>query len=156
MPNAQGPNRTLCRSPRSRLSTDGPRELRPLTRNSTKLDWTSEIEGSILLFLGRIHEKRGCDLVVRAFASVAATEPTLQLVIAGPDQSGWAAQLTASSLGVADRISSARSRNTVLPLDRRCVHEATLGVRRTAHRATTIVPTSSWINVLHDQGPLIS
>lgn len=61
----------------------------------------------ILLFLGRIHEKKGCDLLIQAFASVARAEPALHLVIAGPDQNGWVARLQASALehGVADRIS---------------------------------------------------
>src|SRR5258706_5140390 len=37
----------------------------------------------LLLFLSRIHEKKGCDLLVRAFAELAGTEPTLHLVMAG-------------------------------------------------------------------------
>lgn len=61
----------------------------------------------ILLFLSRIHEKKGCDLLIQAFASAAPAEPLLHLIIAGPDQTGWASQLKnlASGLGVADRIS---------------------------------------------------
>lgn len=37
-----------------------------------------------LLFLGRLHEKKGCDLLLRAFAEVAHQDPALQLVMAGP------------------------------------------------------------------------
>jgi glycosyltransferase involved in cell wall biosynthesis len=61
----------------------------------------------ILLFLSRIHEKKGCDLLVRAFAKVASREPSLHLVVAGPDQTGWVASLQALAQehGVADRIS---------------------------------------------------
>jgi glycosyltransferase involved in cell wall biosynthesis len=60
----------------------------------------------ILLFLSRIHAKKGCDLLVRAFALVAAREPLLHLVIAGPDQTGWltALKALAADRGVADRI----------------------------------------------------
>lgn len=59
-----------------------------------------------LLFLGRIHEKKGCDLLLDAFAKVAATAPDVDLVIAGPDQMGIQAELagrTAQS-GIADRV----------------------------------------------------
>ena len=61
----------------------------------------------IFLFLGRIQEKKGCDLLVRAFARVASLDPTLQLVIAGPDQTGWVSTLTelARGLNIADRVS---------------------------------------------------
>jgi len=61
----------------------------------------------VLLFLGRLHVKKGCDLLIDAFARVAADEPRLHLLMAGPDQqSGWVSQLKAraQALGVADRI----------------------------------------------------
>jgi glycosyltransferase involved in cell wall biosynthesis len=67
----------------------------------------TELRGRrILLFLGRLHEKKGCDLLIQAFAQIASAEPTLRLVMAGPDQTGWSSRLkeTAQHLGVADRI----------------------------------------------------
>lgn len=37
------------------------------------------------LYLGRIHPKKGCDLLVDAFAAIAAQWPDVDLVMAGPD-----------------------------------------------------------------------
>ncbi len=58
------------------------------------------------LYLGRIHVKKGCDLLLKAFARVAETEPDLDLVMAGPDREGYEADLQrlAAELGISDRI----------------------------------------------------
>ncbi len=40
----------------------------------------------ILLFLGRLHPKKGCDILVEAFAVISRHVPDISLVFAGPDQ----------------------------------------------------------------------
>ncbi|MCU1322868.1 MAG: glycosyl transferase group 1 [Acidobacteriaceae bacterium] len=52
------------------------------------------VEGKrFLLFLGRIHRKKGCDMLIDAFVKVAAEDLELHLVMAGPDQQSWSAEL---------------------------------------------------------------
>jgi glycosyltransferase involved in cell wall biosynthesis len=66
-----------------------------------------ELSGKRLaLFMGRIHPKKGCDLLINAFASALAQDSSWRLVVAGPDQVGWQRELTrwAVQLGVASRI----------------------------------------------------
>lgn len=60
----------------------------------------------ILLYLSRIHPKKGCDLLINAFVNVAKVNPNVRLVMAGPDQVGWKKDLEqiADSLGIANRI----------------------------------------------------
>ena len=66
-----------------------------------------ELRGKRLaVFLGRLHLKKGCDLLVQAFAQVLAQDPAWHLVMAGPDQTGWQSELIAMAkkLKIADRI----------------------------------------------------
>jgi glycosyltransferase involved in cell wall biosynthesis len=62
-------------------------------------------ETKIILFLGRLSEKKSPDLLLRAFASISmeAADRSLRLVFAGPDEGGMKARLEqmASQLGVA-------------------------------------------------------
>ncbi|MEQ8968475.1 MAG: glycosyltransferase [Azospirillaceae bacterium] len=59
----------------------------------------------LMLFFGRLHFKKGLDLLVGAFARLAADAPDLHLVIAGPDDGygeevrGWIAER-----GLSDRV----------------------------------------------------
>ena len=59
-----------------------------------------------LLFLGRMHEKKGCELLIEAFARVAGSVPAVDLVMAGPDQAGIQTKLQrlAADLAIAGRV----------------------------------------------------
>ena len=63
-------------------------------------------ERPYLLFLARLHRKKGCDLLLDAFASAASNHPATDLVIAGPDTDGLRRQLEAraAALGIAGRV----------------------------------------------------
>src|SRR5262249_30325796 len=60
----------------------------------------------LIVFLGRLHEKKGIDLLIRAFARHADELPAFDLLIAGPDQVGLQSRLMglARDLNIAQRI----------------------------------------------------
>ena len=60
----------------------------------------------LVLFLARLNEKKGCDLLVEAFAQLASADPRAHLVMAGPDPDhlGNGLRALAQAHGVADRI----------------------------------------------------
>lgn len=60
----------------------------------------------VLLFISRLHRKKGLDLLIEAFGQVAGSDLRLHLVVAGPDQEGLRAGLEsrARTLGIAERI----------------------------------------------------
>ena len=59
-----------------------------------------------LLYLSRIHRKKGCELLIEAYAKVIGADPDWRLVMAGPDATGWRVELEALAerLGVTDRV----------------------------------------------------
>lgn len=57
------------------------------------------------LFLGRLHPKKGCDILLEAFAKLNSPEPA-SLIMAGPDQIGWESDLRrqVARLHLTDRV----------------------------------------------------
>ena len=87
------------------LGTAGPAGD-PAAQEAAFLSRHPELRGKrLLLFLGRIHAKKGCDLLIEAFVRAAA-DPNLRLVMAGPDQAGLVAELArrADALGAQGRV----------------------------------------------------
>lgn len=63
-------------------------------------------ESNYILFLSRIHPKKGIDLLFEAFSRVKDSAGDLKLVVAGPNQVSWASQLKAQAdqLGIASNL----------------------------------------------------
>lgn len=63
----------------------------------------------IVLFLSRLHKKKGCDLLIHSFARAASLEQRLHLVIAGPDEEDLRPKLErlAAECQVRDRVTFA-------------------------------------------------
>lgn len=61
---------------------------------------------NFILFIGRLHKKKGCDLLVQAFAHLYRDHPEIHLVIAGPDEEKLKPELTslATASGIGDRV----------------------------------------------------
>lgn len=60
-----------------------------------------------VLFLGRLHPKKGLDLLIPAFANAALACPTLHLLLAGPGHSNYISRLskTIEILGIESKVS---------------------------------------------------
>jgi glycosyltransferase involved in cell wall biosynthesis len=100
-------------SPRHRLSVNGfgidmaPIEIDPEeSAQAFRAAFPAIGDKRILLFLSRIHVKKGCDLLVDAFALIAELDRQVCLVIAGPSEPALLEQLKAAAEahGIADRI----------------------------------------------------
>ncbi|MDR5795309.1 glycosyltransferase [Caballeronia sp. LZ008] len=81
----------------------------PLIEKAEVIKWRASGHSNdkkLMLFLGRLHEKKGCDLLIRAFHDLRDAANDYQLVIAGPDNNGVAAKLRreAEQLGLARKI----------------------------------------------------
>ena len=61
-------------------------------------------DARILLFLGRLHPKKGCDILIDAMPRNSDPENVVSLVLAGPDQIGWEKYLRARAADIASRV----------------------------------------------------
>jgi glycosyltransferase involved in cell wall biosynthesis len=63
-------------------------------------------EKDIFLFLSRIHPKKGCDILIKSFASIAKLNNKYHLVIAGPDQVIYKSELLSliKQLNIEDQV----------------------------------------------------
>ena len=76
-----------------------------------------ELRGKRLaISLGRIHPKKGTDILIEAYAATLGKDEAWQLAIVGPDQLGWRKELEpmAARLGIAGRITWTGSLNGTL------------------------------------------
>jgi glycosyltransferase involved in cell wall biosynthesis len=71
----------------SPLGVESPAPVTAEARESFFQHFPQLRDKRILLFLGRLHPKKGCDLLIEAFAQT--TDDSFSLVLAGPDQVSW-------------------------------------------------------------------
>lgn len=84
---------------RERVSPLGLEVLQPVSNDAREkflIKYPSLRDSRILLFLGRLHPKKGCDLLIDALPR----DGDLSLVLAGPDQIGWEKELRARAADV--------------------------------------------------------
>ena len=78
----------------SSYGTASPPRTDAITSGESFLQAFPQLRGKrLILFLGRIHEKKGCDLLIEAFAKVCRDMPDAHLVLAGPDSGALPDQL---------------------------------------------------------------
>jgi glycosyltransferase involved in cell wall biosynthesis len=76
----------------SPLGVEAPSETGPGAKHLFLAKFPEIKKTRMLLFLGRIHPKKGCDMLIDALPRHPSADP-VTLVLAGPDQVGWTAQL---------------------------------------------------------------
>ena len=87
-----------CREKVSPLGIETPSPGSPEAREKFLARFPQLRAKQVLLFLGRLHPKKGCDLLIDAFRKV--NPPNAVLVLAGPDPIGWEKELRARSAGL--------------------------------------------------------
>jgi glycosyltransferase involved in cell wall biosynthesis len=90
----------------SPLGVDPPPPVTPKVKDELFRRFPQLQNKRLLLFLGRLHPKKGCDLAIEAFAKVANRDGNAALVFGGSDQIGWRKELEtrAQDLGLGSSI----------------------------------------------------
>ncbi len=81
-------------------------DAEPDPRQLLRDRWPELAEHRIALFIGRLHPVKGLDHLMPAWADVQARHPDWRLILAGPDQDGYQAQLEQkiAELGVSQSV----------------------------------------------------
>jgi len=95
-----------CREQVTTFGTSPPPPDRAAMRTAFTRAFPATAGRRNLLFLGRIHEKKGVDLLMQAFGRVASMDPSLHLIMAGPCDTPMRHQLEgiAHAAGVGSRV----------------------------------------------------
>jgi glycosyltransferase involved in cell wall biosynthesis len=95
-----------CREEVSPLGLESPPPISSQAKEAFLARYPQLRDTGILLFLGRLHPKKGCDILIEALPRNSELENMVSLVLAGPDQIGWEKYLRArvAHLDIAPRI----------------------------------------------------
>lgn len=84
-----------CREQVAPLGLESPPPISSQAKETFLARYPQLRDTRILLFLGRLHPKKGCDILIDALPRNSDPENAISLVLAGPDQIGWEKYLRA-------------------------------------------------------------
>lgn len=93
-----------CREEVSPLGLESPPPISTQAKETFLARYPQLRETRVLLFLGRLHPKKGCDILIDALPRSLDAENVISLVLAGPDQIGWEKHLRARAADITPRI----------------------------------------------------
>jgi glycosyltransferase involved in cell wall biosynthesis len=95
-----------CREKVSPLGVETPPPASSQAREEFLARYPAVRDTRMFLFLGRLHPKKGCDILIDALSRVIDPQNPISLVLAGPDQIGWEASLRSQvgRLNLASRV----------------------------------------------------
>ena len=82
-----------CREKVSPLGVEAPDSTSSQVREEFLARYPALRNTRMFLFLGRLHPKKGCHILIDAFSQVVDPQNPISLVLAGPDQIGWETDL---------------------------------------------------------------